>query len=239
MKRQWITGFFLLAVLLLSHRAKAQIDEDQAGAWYMLFYDAKFKESRFGVQGDFQFRNWDIIGDLEQLLLRSGLTYRPKDTDAIFTLGYANITTGAFGDSDATVSENRIYQEALLPQRLGKIVRLRHRFRYEQRFVESQDLRTRWRYALFLSVPLNKKGMSKGALYLALYNELFVNGERSIGDGRTVELFDRNRFYAALGYSVLDNLKIQLGWMEQTTDNWQKSQLQLSAHYNLHPNSGS
>lgn len=209
----------------------SQIDEDQAGAWYMYFWSTSINDGPWGFQGDKQFRNWNILGDLEQLLLRGGLTYTPEGTKAKFTVGYAFISTGTFGDETSTVSENRIYQEALLPQKIGARFYLTHRFRYEQRFVENQDTRTRYRYNLFLNVPLNKKDRSPGAVYIALYNELFINGQRNIGDGRTVEIFDRNRTYGAIGYSIVKGLRTQLGYMQQTTDNWSKGQLQLSLHH--------
>ncbi|MEE4162094.1 MAG: DUF2490 domain-containing protein [Woeseiaceae bacterium] len=220
----------ILAWLAAPSQAHAQIDEDQLGAWYMYFFDARFDDSQWGVQGDLQYRNWDMLGDLEQLLLRGGLTWRPRSNDALLTLGYANITTGEFGDGDGTVNEDRIYQEAALPQKIGNRIFLRHRFRYEQRWVESQDFRTRFRYAIFMNVPFNRDDLGKGAWYLSLYNEIFINGERDIGDGRTVELFDRNRFYAAIGYSLSDRLRLQTGFMHQKTDNWDKPQFQLSLH---------
>ncbi|MEM6348277.1 MAG: DUF2490 domain-containing protein [Bacteroidota bacterium] len=223
----------LIALLFLPFKLSAQIDEDQMGAWYMYFWTTTFGESQWGLQGDAQFRNWNIAGDLEQLLLRGGLTYKPEGTNALLTFGYANIQTGEFGDGTATVGENRIYQEALLPHKIGKRVYLKHRFRYEQRFVSGQDFRTRYRYNLFFTVPLNQEGLGEGAIYLALYNELFINGQRTIGDGRTVEIFDRNRLYGAFGYSLKDNLKVQVGIMQQTTDNWQKNQIQLSLHHNI------
>ncbi len=72
--------------------------------------------------------------------------------------------------------------------------------------------------------------MTKQTLYLALYNELFINGQRNIGNGNTVEVFDRNRLYISLGYMIKKELKIQLGVMNQTTNNWRKSQLQFSFH---------
>ena len=75
---------------------------NQMGAWYMYFYDTQFNESQFGIQGDIQYRNWNIMGDLEQLLLRSGVTYRPKATNVKLTLGYAHITSGALGERDDT-----------------------------------------------------------------------------------------------------------------------------------------
>jgi hypothetical protein len=211
-------------------RALAQVDESQIGAWYMYFFGKNLPDSKWGFQGDAQWRNWDLGGDLEQLLLRGGVTYRPQSINALLTLGYANITTGAFGDSSATVNEDRIYQEALLPHQLGDRVFLRHRFRFEQRWAENQDFRTRFRYALFMDIPLNQADMSEGAVYLALYNELFINMENDIGDGRMVNTYDRNRSYAAIGYSLRDKLKLQGGYMYQHSNGVEKGQLQLSLH---------
>jgi hypothetical protein len=207
------------------------VDEDQLGAWYMYFYNNRFGDGPWGIQGDFQFRYWNVGTDLEQILLRSGLTYTPEDAGVTFTLGYANITTGEFGESDATVNENRMYQEALFGQQLGGRFLLTHRMRYEQRWNEGQDFRTRYRYMLFVNVPLNATDLARKTVYLALYNELFINGQRDIGGGRAVELFDRNRTYLGLGYGIRDNLRTQLGWMLQTTDNWAKGQLQVSLHH--------
>jgi hypothetical protein len=226
-----IATLALASASLVPTAAVAQVDEDQLGAWYMYFFNAPMENSQWGFQGDLQYRNWDLLGDLEQLLLRGGLTWRPKSGDAMFTLGYANITTGEFGDGDDTVNENRVYQEALLPHKIGERVYLRHRFRYEQRWVENQDFRTRFRYALFANVPLNQTTLGKGAWYFSAYNEIFINGERDIGDGRTVEVFDRNRLYGALGYALTDSLSIQGGYMYQYTNTIEKGQLQLSLHH--------
>jgi hypothetical protein len=223
------------ALILTGYSASAQTgpDEDQLGSWYMYFFNKKIGDGPFGLQGDLQYRAWDTGGDLEQLLLRGGATYRPEDVNALFTLGYANITTGAFGDSHVTTEENRIYQEALLPHQLSKRVQLTHRFRYEQRWVEGQDFRTRYRYNLFVNILLNKDEMVKKTVYLALYNELFINGQRDIGNGREVQFFDRNRTYIGLGYALRDHLRVQAGWMQQTTVNWAKGQTQLSLHHSF------
>ena len=210
-----------------------EVDQDQLGAWYMYFFNKKFGDSRFGLQGDYQFRFWNAGSDLEQILLRTGATYRPENADILFTLGYANITTGEYGDSDATINENRMYQEALIPQKIGARFILTHRFRYEQRWVADQDFRTRYRYNIFVNVPFNNTSLEKGTLYLALYNEIFINGQRDIGEGRSVEYFDRNRTYLGLGFGLRDNLRAQLGWMKQTTANWSKGQAQVSLHHSF------
>lgn len=218
--------------LFLSFNAFSQIEESKLGSWYMYFYNANFKESNFGVQGDFQYRNWNTIGDLEQLLLRSGVTYKPEAAPVLFTLGFANITTGTPGESSSTVNENRVYQEALINQTLLQRVHLAHRFRYEQRWVENQDFRTRLRYNLFINVGLNSKELVPKTLYAAFYNELFINGERDNGIAE-VELFDRNRTYFGLGYVISNSSKVQLGWMRQETQTFTKNQLQFSLHQNL------
>lgn len=227
----WI-GLGLLYCLALPLSAEP-VDEDQLGAWYMYFFNAPSKTSQWGVQGDVQYRNWDLGGDLEQLMLRGGVTWRPQSNDVTFTLGYANITSGEFGSSNDTDTEHRIYQEALLPQRIGERVYLTHRFRYEQRWVDGQDFRTRFRYALFMNVPFNRPDLKQGAWYLALYNELFINGEKDIGTADDVEYFDRNRAYGAIGYSLTDTLRTQFGYMYQATDGVDKGQLQLSLHHSF------
>ena len=231
MKKLIFLIFF--SVLLTPAQTQAQVNDEKTGAWYMYFWNTTLNQSKFGLQGDVQYRNWNLIGDLEQLLLRGGITYSPENANIKFTAGYAHITTGTYGDSKNTFTESRIYQEALLPQKLSDRFHLIHRFRYEQRWVESQDFRTRFRYNLFLNIPINQQNLNRNALYLAFYNELFINGERKIGDGRNVQIFDRNRFYSGVGYGITDALRVQVGFMEQTTDTNSKGQLQLSLHHTL------
>lgn len=223
----------LLLIIGLAPKGRAQINEDKLGAWYMYFYNTTIKNGPWGVQGDIQYRNFNLMGDLEQLLLRSGITYKPQNANIKFTLGYGHITTGTYGNDESTTLESRIYQEALYPVKFGERIFTNHRFRYEQRFVEGQDFRTRYRYNLFLNIPINQKTMDKNTLCLALYNELFMNGERNIGNNKKVELFDRNRLYAALGFYIQKQLKVQLGVMTQTTNAVEKNQLQLSIHHNI------
>ncbi|MDH3978871.1 MAG: DUF2490 domain-containing protein [Gammaproteobacteria bacterium] len=228
-----ICALLILFVVALPGLTHAQIDDDQVGAWYMYFFDAPFKSSQWGAQGDIQYRSWDLGGDLEQLLLRGALTWRPKSGNFMLTLGYAHLINGEFGSSSKTKSENRVYQDAVFPQKIGKRVYLRHRFRFEQRWVEDQDFRTRYRYALFMNIPLNQTDLKKGAWYLSFYNEVFLNGERDIGDNRRVDTFDRNWLYGALGYSISDKLRVQAGYMKQKSDASDKGQLQLSLHQNF------
>ncbi|MFB0904340.1 MAG: hypothetical protein QMB11_08175 [Nonlabens sp.] len=45
---------------------------------------------------------------MEQLLLRTGITYSPNDSDSVFALGYGNVTTGDYGEATDTSGESRI-----------------------------------------------------------------------------------------------------------------------------------
>lgn len=236
-------AFLLKATVFCAVEAHAQVDEDQAGLWSMYFWNTTFSNtkadgessgSQFGAQGDIQYRQWDIGDDLEQLLIRGGLTWKPRSMrNTLLTFGYANITSQAFGPSDAESKEDRVYQEALLSQSPADWLFLRHRFRFEQRWVEDQDFRTRFRYAIFADVPLNGIAPGPGSVYASFYNEVFINGQRDIGNNNTVQLFDRNRTYAALGYGFQNGLRMQFGYMHQETANIGKGQLQLSLHHSF------
>lgn len=234
--RSSVLLLFSLALVLSSAsspvRAQA-IDESDTGAWYMYMWNHDLANSRLGFQGDIQHRNWDLGGDLEQLLIRGGLTWRPESSTAKFTLGYAWIKSGAFGPSSASSYERRLYQEALIPQMLGTKIFLTHRIRLEQRDVDGQDHRNRLRYFIGLNYPLNQRTLGQGAVYLSFYNELFINLERNIGNNLRVDHFDRNRSYAAIGYSLTDHSRLQFGYMHQETENWGKGQLQFNLIHNF------
>jgi hypothetical protein len=223
----------LSLLLVLPSLASAQVDEDQTGAWYMYLWNTTLEDSQFGFQGDIQHRNWDLGGDLEQLLVRGGLTWSPENSRSKYTFGYAHITSGAFGPSNNTSGENRVYQEASIPQRFGEKLFVTHRLRLEQRRVENQDFRNRFRYFLNLNYPLNQNDLGEGSVYVSFYNEVFVNLEQDIGDNRRVDAFDRNRAYLALGYSLTDKVKLQFGYMQQKTKAENKGQLQFNLFHSF------
>lgn len=220
---------FLLAFLSISNFSFSQENSD-LGAWYMYFGNFRFSESPWAIHGEAQYRNHNLIGDLEQLLLRTGLQYNLKDGSASFLAGYGSITSESEGEPDVSFHENRLYQEVILRQKVGK-VGLMHRFRYEQRWIENVDFKTRFRYAIFVNVPINSISLGeKGSWYIQAYDEIFINGEK-LNDQS--EFFDRNRLYLGLGYRVVKDLSFQIGMMEQTTDTYSKTYFQLSAFHQI------
>jgi hypothetical protein len=214
--------------MLIPRPANAQFDADQLGGWYVYQWTVNPNARGFGLQGDIQHRNWDLGGDVEQLLGRAGVNWTPQGSAIKYTFGYAYIHSATFGPGDSGTQEQRLYQEALLPHKIAQRLYFTHRVRFEQREVENQDLRTRLRYFLGLNYPLNQDTLGSGAVYLSFSNEYFLNLERGTGRGRSVDYFDRNRAYAGVGYSVNDKLRIQAGYMHQQLDESSKRQLQLN-----------
>lgn len=221
---------FVLLVLaaLMTQPGFAQFDEDQLGAWYTLQATVNREGSTIGFQGDIQHRNWEVTGDLEQLLVRGGVTWQPTGSAIKYTFGYAHVTSGTFGPADNYIRESRLYQEALLPQRIGERGFATHRVRFEQRDIQSQDLRTRLRYMIGYNYPFNQATLGQGAIYLALSNEFFLNLEQGIGRNREVDWFDRNRAAAGIGYSLSDTSRLQFSYMHQQLDETAKGQLLLN-----------
>ena len=205
---------------------QAQEDE-RTGNWYMYFFNAPIKSGTFGIQGDIQYRNLNLGGDLEQLLIRSGIYYKDKNNQSLITLGFAHITNGSSGDSDDTFSEIRSYGEYLRPQKIGNRILVTHRLRAEARWIAESPFRDRFRYALFINVPINKTTLSTNAFYIAYYNELFLNGFNE----NNPRVFDRNRMYGGLGFVISKSSRIQLGIMRQDVYRNHKNQWQVGWHH--------
>ena len=221
--------FLAYLVLFLTIPAFAQ-EEGNLGSWYMYFGNYRFSDSPWAIHAELQHRNHNVLGDLDQLLIRTGLQYNLKSGQASFLAGYASITSGELVESKKSFHENRLYQEVLLRQKLG-IIGLNHRYRFEQRWIDGQNFRTRFRYSLSLNLPLNQKELNqKGAFYLQVYDEIFINLQKR---PVAIQYFDRNRLYLGLGFRPSSKVALQIGLMEQTTNIASRTQLQFGAYHQL------
>ena len=210
--------------IIIGFPTSSSSQTNDRGAWYMYFLSNRFEESSWGLHSEIQYRNHNYIGDLDQLLIRSGLQYHLNDNQATFTLGYGYILSEKEGTPNLGVVENRIYQEAFLRQKID-VVGINHRFRFEQRFIDGQDFRSRYRYAVFVTIPVIDSDF-----YVALYDEVFINAQKTANNS---DYFDRNRAYMAIGYKLNKSISIQFGYMNQALETVDKSQFQLSIHQNL------
>jgi len=213
----------LTLVLMLPMFAQSQ--DSNLGNW-LIYIGNKKIDSTWNIHNEVQYRNYDAIGDLEQLLLRTGLGYNLTENNNNLLLGYGYILSENYiGESSEkeSINEHRIYQQFVTKQNVGKL-KLKHRYRFEQRFVES-DFKMRFRYFLSLNYPLIAKESSGKMLYASAYNEIFLNTEESV--------FDRNRVFGGLGYKLSDNLKFEIGYMNQFFEGSGRDQINLITFVNF------
>lgn len=198
------------------------------GAWFMCFNQTRLND-KWSIHTEVQYRSFEIVPNNEQMLLRGGINYHINNS-AFTSIGYAYVTNYAFDKEQVPgvqLSENRIWQQFLMRNNLGKCF-FEHRYRLEQRWIESKSNRRyldRIRYLLRVTVPLNKKVIEKNTLFLSFYDELFIH--------LTPTPFDRNRLYGAMGYQFLPNANIQLGYLAQTVNTTTKQYLQAAIIYNI------
>ena len=192
--------------------------DSNLGNW-LIYIGNKKLNSKWNIHNEVQYRNYNAVGDLEQLLLRTGVGYNITEKNNIL-LGYGYILSENYvgiTDDKVSVNEHRIFQQYTTKQSIGK-VKLSHRYRFEQRFVE-EYFKLRFRYFLSLNVPLKNNESGVSPFYLSAYNEIFLNSKSSI--------FDRNRVYGGLGYNVNKNVRIELGYMNQFFETTSRDQLNL------------
>ena len=213
----------LTIVLMLPMLAQSQ--DSNLGNW-LIYIGSKKVDSTWNIHSEVQYRNYDAIGDLEQLLLRTGVGYNLTENNNNLLLGYGYILSENYiadTDDKKSVNEHRIFQQFTTKQGVGKL-KLKHRYRFEQRFVES-DFKMRFRYFLALNYPLIVKESSNKMLYVSAYNEIFLNTEKAV--------FDRNRVFGGLGYKLNDNIKFEIGYMNQFFENSGRDQLNVITFINF------
>lgn len=213
----------LILVLMLPLLAQSQ--DSNFGNWLIYIGNKKLNQ-KWNIHNEVQYRNYDAIGDLEQLLLRTGLGYTFNENKNNVLLGYGYILSENYvGNTDEKVSvnEHRIFQQFTSKQSIGK-VKLNHRYRFEQRFVES-DFKMRFRYFLALNIPLSVNENNVSKYYLSAYNEIFLNTKTSI--------FDRNRVYGGVGYNVNKNVRVEAGYMNQFFETTSRDQFNIITFVNF------
>ena len=200
-----------------------QGQDSNFGNW-LIYIGNKELSGKWNIHNEIQYRNYNAVGDLEQLLLRTGIGYNLTENNHNILLGYGYILSENYiGDSDdkISVNEHRIYQQFTSKQTVGAI-KLSHRYRFEQRFVED-DFKMRFRYFLALNIPFSSNENNR--YYISAYNEIFLNTKTSI--------FDRNRVYAGLGCKINNSIKIEAGYMNQFFETRSRDQFNIITFLNF------
>lgn len=213
----------MIGLALTQNSANAQSSD--LGNWFVYFGNQKISK-QLNWYNEFQHRNYNFFGDVQQLIVRTGIgTNLSKDNNNVL-LGYSFIESQNYPNNNSNkvkTEEHRIYQQYVYKNKIGRLHAL-HRFRLEERFIPNA-YSTRFRYFLNVNIPINHTKMLPKTVYFSAYNELFLNVPQA--------KFDRNRIYGALGYVLTDNVKIEIGAMNQATNTQQRNQLQIVIYNNI------
>ncbi|CAD7797210.1 hypothetical protein CHRY9390_00129 [Chryseobacterium aquaeductus] len=213
----------LILVLCTTFSVFCSAQKNDLGAWYMYFGSNKISK-KFNFHNEIQYRNFNGIGNLEQLLIRTGIGYDVTENNNNILLGYGFILSQPYINGEKSENtEHRIFQQFITKQSFGRF-NLQHRYRLEERFLQD-DFRMRFRYFLGFNIPITNKQMLPKTLYLSAYNEIFLNLDSPV--------FDRNRVYGALGFIINKNLRIEAGYMNQIQENKNRGQIQIGFYNNI------
>ncbi len=218
-----VQSFCIFLLLFLTVKTNAQ--NSDIGNWFIYLGNQKIN-NRFNWHNEVQYRNYNFIGDLEQLLLRTGIGYDLTESNNNVLLGFAYIHSEPYiagTDEKSQTNEFRIFEQFITKSQFGRVY-MTNRYRFEQRFIED-DFKMRLRYFLSLNVPLNKKLMEKNAFYVSAYNEIFINIDPIV--------FDRDRVYSGFGYCINKNFKVEAGIMTQLFTVGNSTQFQIMVFNNL------
>ena len=215
----------LIIYILLAQTNNLFAQKSAVGNWVIYFGNQKIN-NKWNWWNEVQYRNYNFVGDLQQVLLRTGVGYNLTENNNNVLLGYAFIHSQNYvantGDKIST-NEHRIYQQFTTRQNFGRVF-LQHRYRIEERFLPD-DFKMRFRYFLSANVPINNKKMDKNTFYASAYNEIFINGKSPT--------FDRNRIYGGLGFVINKNLRVETGYMSQISEKTNRGQFQIILFNNL------
>ena len=176
--------------------------------------------------GEIHLRNYNTIGDIQQILLRGHIGYPLANNNHIVSIGYAYIYNEDYianTDIKKSSQENRIFEQYLYKFKYKKTVLL-NRWRLEHRYLAAgQQLRLRT--LLSVNYPITKDKMDAKTWYFCSSNELFLKN--------TGELFDRNRFAIGVGYQKDKNLKVEVSLMNQALSSNNRNQILIALINNL------
>lgn len=205
-----------VALLLLSAKiSSAQTNEFTGwGAW---FHTQKFSE-HWGLLFDAQLRSADQFSYLRNPLVRPAVAYY-FNKNKLVSAGYLFTGTHRKTATENTFRvENRIFEQFILTHKIGAGNSLQHRFRLEQRFVNSQGdqdqyFTQRFRYFARGVIPLKKTAAFEKGTFVGLQNETFFNVQNK--QNVNGQFFDQNRAYAAIGYRLNKMIDLETGYLNQ------------------------
>jgi hypothetical protein len=215
--------FLLTAISLLTSSAllsqERKIDH-HSQTWVSYIGNLKVDE-KWTINYDVGYRWLNGFDEKFQFVSRAGATRKLNKYFSV-SVGYTYFLH--YPNSHYTKTSRHEHRpfEQLIIQIPTKKVLIQNRFRAEQRYFLYESDREwhfnhRFRYQLSAQVILKGDKLGKGIPYLNVSNEVMFN----LGDEIEYNHFDQNRINIGMGYGVLDNLNVfvgyQYGWQKRNS----------------------
>jgi hypothetical protein len=209
-----ISGSSLCSGQITSQRIRDVNDH----SWFVYAGDHPVGNGNWGVYAEMQVRRSDFLSTWQQFQSRDALTYRFSPNIQV-AAGYVFTRTARYGDfpSIKPFIEHRPYEQLILKHSAKKLD-FEHRYRVEQRFIETPTAdssyyryQNRFRYQMKASYPIGPSGAHGQPWYLFAGDELFIN----FGPNQGNSPFDQNRVFAGVGYKMTPANKLEVGYLNQ------------------------
>jgi hypothetical protein len=217
----------LAATFLLNIATHAQ--PDKLGTWEVANIHYQFT-AHLSFFAEFQVRSQRVVTDFFYHEVKAGAGYSIGKKIS-FLVAAGDYRTYEFPGNFKTLQtkEFRIWQQFSFKSNLEP-VHIDHRFRIEQRWLNS-DYRNRFRYRINPVVPINNKAIVPKTLYGTIFDEVFFTDQPPY--------FERNRFFAGLGYQFSKLFAMQSGFLRQfdyrkSDDGTGKNFIQISLLFTIY-----
>ena len=210
---RFINLVLLLPFFALGQTPTEKVVKQQTQAWVSINTITKFSD-HWGVAADAHIRTNGIFQDNNFYFLRGGISYIPNASVSL-TGGYAHMWLAPTKEGWNTYAdENRIYQQAQLNTKLGKVSvlqRLRNEQRWQEKIVNDEPtgknrFTDRVRYLVSFNIPVFKK---KTAPSLVLSDEILIHFGKEV----VYNTFDQNRLFIGIKQAVNPQLSFDFGYM--------------------------
>ena len=194
-----------LFVFLFFVAAKSQ--ETNLSSFNAVTLTYKF-HPKFFLYGEGQLRGIEEFDYPDYYEIKGGLGYNLASNHKPF-VGIGRYVT--YKDKLLDREEFRIWLQDVYDLKAGR-VKFENRIRGERSWFNvadgSKDDRTRFRYRLNVSVPLNGTSVKPGVLFVNAYDEVFFVTT-------SAPLFARNRVFGGIGYQIDETFGVASGYLWQ------------------------
>ncbi|MGN6490851.1 MAG: DUF2490 domain-containing protein [Agriterribacter sp.] len=199
--------YFIVTVIILANFS-ATAQKKNLGSWNVI--NTRLSLSRnWSIFNELQLRSQSFYSDHFYYEVKGGISYSINKNFSVLIGTGKYITYDVEQDGNfpkpITGNETRLWQQLTMNHYLEQI-KFEHRYRVEQRWFKT-GYRNRFRYRLSTALPLNGKSIKPGTFFFTTFDEIFLTNK--------APYFERNRFFAGLGYQISKPLIIQPGYVYQ------------------------